>query len=213
MPARPRKAAAPKAAPAVPDFEALLAGARLPESSLPVCLRADLQADHEKADRELEALLKKPALKMSGDGRGELRQRILDLEAEMKAWTYEFRLRALPKRQWRALVAAHPPRKGPDGEIVPGDGPGINSETFYSAMIRACTIDPVLTEDQWRALIGDTPEEAAEREAQGLPVEDGKLTDRQFDEIANAAWDLNRRDIDIPFSRAASRLNQSSDSE
>jgi hypothetical protein len=39
------------------------------------------------------------------------------------------------------------------------------------------------------------------------------LTARQFDNLGSAAWLLNSGDIDIPFSRAASRLNRLSDEE
>lgn len=210
MTARPRKVVAAK-----PSFTDLLAGARLPERSVPVCLRADLVADHEAADRELKKLADRPSQKFSGNGSGELRQKILDLEEQMKAASYEFRFRALPKPQWRKLIAAHPPRFEADGSFVRGDAPGINSDTFYGAMLRTCLISPVLTEDEWRVLIGDTEEHAARLEAEGKAdqVEPGKLTDRQLDELVDAAWNVNRGEVNVPFSRAASRLTSNTDSE
>jgi hypothetical protein len=193
MPPRPRKATAPKA-PAAPDFAALLAEARLPETTVPICLRADLAAEHEQLDRQLEQLVKKPSTKLGGDGRGPLIQRLEALQAEMEAKTYPFRLRALPRPQWRAHVAEHPPRKGADGEVDERDAAvGVNTETFYEATIRRCLVDPVLSDDAWAKLTDS-------------------LTDRQFSNLADAAWGLNRRDVDVPFSHAASLLNGTSES-
>lgn len=191
---RPSKGLATAVAPK-PDFSTLLAAAQLPERSVPVCLRADLAADHEAADRELEQLVRNPPSSLGGDGRGELRDRIAALEAEMKASTYPFRLRALPKPKFRALVAAHPPRRGDDGEPDQRDAViGLNAETFFDALIRACLLDPALDDAQWADL-------------------EAKLTDRQYDDLSNAAWYLNRSEVDVPFSRAASRQNLDSGSE
>jgi hypothetical protein len=193
--ARPRKAAAVPAAAPKPDFATLLAGARLPERTVSVCLRGDLVAEHEQADRELEKLIDKPSQKFGGDGRGQLQQQIRDLEAEMAAATYDFRLRALPRAAWHAFIAEHPPRREPDNSLNASDAAtGVNVETFYEALIRRCLIDPDLDDEAWFRLTES-------------------LTDRQFDDLASAAWGLNRRDVDVPFSRAAWRQSQISELE
>ena len=79
-------------------------------------------------------------------------------------------------------------------DLVPSDLIGVNADTFYEAIIRACVVDPQMSDEQWHALCA-------------------ALTDRQFDELAQAAWDLNRREVDIPFSRAASRTRWASGAE
>ena len=174
------------------NFKAMLAEAKLPEATVEICLRGDLAADHEAAERELERAEKAGADSLAGSGAGELADRILALEDEMREHTYEFRLRALPRPQWRALVAQHPPRRGDDNEIVEPDRyMGVNAETFYDAIIRACLVDPELTDDEW------APLEAA-------------LTDHQYSALADAAWGINRREVDIPFSHAASRMKRDS---
>lgn len=192
MVTRPKKAVTAVAQ--KPDFTKLLAGAKLPESTVPVCLRGDLAADHEAAERELEQAQKAATDSLAGSGVGALVDRIEALEAEMRAHTYPFRLRALPRPLWRALVAQHPPRRGEDNEILDADRSGVNTETFYDAIIRACLVDPELTGEQWEQL-------------------NGSLTDRQYDELADAAWGLNRREVDIPFSLAASRMKRDSAGE
>lgn len=187
MPARPRNATA--AAKAV-DIKAILAGAKLPEASTPVCLRGDLVAEHEMLDRQLEKLLENPPTKFSGDGRGELKQRILDLQDEMAAATVDFRFRGLPRREWHAFIAEYPPRPGDANDAAIG----VDTSTFYEALIRKCLVSPVLDEGDWTSLLGS-------------------VSDRQFDQLSNKAWGVNRRDVDVPFSRAASRLSQSSVAE
>jgi len=178
----------------LPNFKTMLAEAALPETVVPVCLRGDLAADHELAERELELAQKQTVDSLAGNGAAEIAERIEGLEAQMREHTYDFRLRALPRRAWRELVAAHPPRRGDDNEIVDTDRAGVNAATFYDAMIRACLVDPELADDEWAAL----------NEA---------LTDRQYGDLSDAAWYLNRREVDIPFSRAASRMRQASAAE
>lgn len=192
MPARPQTAVD---AVTKPDFAALLAGAKLPERTVMVCMRGDLAAQHEQAERELEQADRKGADSLAGSGVGEIAERIEALEQQMREASYEFRLRAMPRPAWRELCNAHPPRRDEEsGEIVPTDLIGVNTDTFYDAIIRGCLVDPQLTQDDWKRL----------NEA---------LTDRQYDELAQAAWDLNRRDVSVPFSRAASQTRRGSAAE
>jgi hypothetical protein len=180
------------------DFKAMLASAKLPEKTVQICLRGDLAAEHETAEKALEQAEKNAlsADSLDGGGVGELADRLEALEAQMREHTYPFRLRALPKPKWRALVAEHQPRRDDDGEVLAADRfLGVNADTFFEAITKACVVDPEMDDDDWRVLL------------------DEKLTDAQFDTLSEAAWGLNRRDVDVPFSRAASRLNRSSASE
>jgi hypothetical protein len=101
------------------DFETLLAGAKRPERSVPVCLRGDLVADHEAAERELELAQRRASDSFDSGGSGEIVDRIESLENQMAACTYPFRFRALPKKDFRALVTAYPPRRDDNDEVVP----------------------------------------------------------------------------------------------
>jgi uncharacterized small protein (DUF1192 family) len=178
------------------DFRALLKGAKLPERSVPVCLRGDLAADHETAERELEQAQNSSADSLAGSGVGELVERIEALQAEMQQHTYDFRLRALPRPEFRALMASHPPRQLDDGGLDQDDASvGWNQATFTDALIRACTVDPLLDDTEWTDLLGS------------------KLTDRQYVDLSNAAWFVNRGEVDVPFSRAASRAKRTSADE
>lgn len=175
----------------IPSFTDLLKGAKLPEDSHPVCMRADLVAEFETAERALEAERKKPkadSLAAGGEA-ARLVGRIAELQQEMTEATYTFRLRALPKSKWRALVAEYPPRRDDRGEPVAEDAQlGIEREAFLDALLRVSVVDPELTEEQWAELTE-------------------VLTDRQYSDLCDAAWFLNRGEVSVPFSRAASLLN------
>jgi hypothetical protein len=97
------------------NFKTMLAEAKLPESTVMICLRGDLAADHEAAERELEEAAKRGSDSLAGTGTGEIADRIEALEAEMREHSYEFRLRALPAAQFRAFKAEHPSRIDEEG--------------------------------------------------------------------------------------------------
>jgi hypothetical protein len=188
--ARPRKAAAV----AKPDFATLLAAAKLPERTVQLCLRGDLVADHEAAERDLEQAQKAPSDSLAGSGAGDLADRLRALEAEMRANSYTFKVRALPKPRYRAFLADHPSRIEDDKVNQQDAVFGFNIEAGFEPLIRACLIDPELDDAGWSRLMES-------------------LTDRQFDDLAMAAWYVNRGEVDIPFSRAASLSKRASDGE
>lgn len=173
-----------------------LAAARPAERTVPLCLRGDLVAEFEDLDRQLEQ-----ARRSAGDSLAAgsdvvvISQQLEALRAQMQAATKTFRLRALPRRQWRELVAAHPPRRDDNGKPLESDTIGVNADSYFDAVIRASVVEPKLTGEQWTRLLDEV------------------LSDRQFDQLADAAWGLNRRDVEVPFSRAASRILQTSDAE
>jgi hypothetical protein len=194
------------------DVSEILAAAKLPEDEVKICTRADLVAEHERLDDELTALLDTPVQRFGGDPRrAELAARIVALEEQMAESTIVFRLRAMPRRKWRKLVAAHPPRFVGE-ELHPQDRQGVNGDTFFFPMIAASTVEPVLTAEQWTELLGNTDTEAEALEAEGKAdeIQEGKLTSRQHERLQNTAWNLNRDDVAAPFSSAASRLIQGS---
>ncbi len=179
-------------------FSDLLASSKLPERSVPICLRGDLVAQHEELARQLKAAQDgaRDSLDAGADV-GALAERVEDLEAEMRAATYGFRLRALPRPKFRELINQHPPRRNDDdGKVDERDVyVGVNTDTFYDALIRRCVVDPDLPEGQWRELLEE------------------RLTDQQYDALARAAWGINRSEVDIPFSRAASLLSRRTGAE
>ena len=176
------------------DVKALIRQAKLPERTVQVCLRADLVAEMEQAERELAEAQREISGSLAAGSRvREIAERIEALRRDMLDHTVEFRLRAMPRPVWTAFLAEHPPRKTESGEVDERDKwIGVNTDTFFPALVRRSVVEPELDDDDWDAL-------------------DQSLTSRQFDDLSDAAWSLNRREVDIPFSRAASRILQSSE--
>ena len=160
-------------------------------------MHADLTAEHEDLERQLAEERTKPRDSLAaGSNAAQLSEQIAVLEEQMHAHTVTFKLQALPRPKWKKLVDAHQPRRTEDGGVEDKDRYiGVNTETFFPAMIRACTVEPHLSDEVWDLLF------------------DEKLTDRQFDELSDAAWALNRREVDVPFSRDASRIREASATE
>lgn len=175
------------------DIKAMLTDAKLPERTVPICLRGDLVAEHEQLERRLEDANRRAVDSLAGNGAGELIDQLEALQGEMRDSTVIFRLRALPKSKWRALVAQHPPRQDDDGKPIPEDvANGANLETLLDAIVRACLVEPEIDDDTWALMAGD----------------DGRLTDRQLGSLADAAWAVNRGDVSVPFSLAVSQARR-----
>lgn len=176
------------------NFKEMLGTARLPERTVEICFRGDLVADHQALERELEKAEKQPATSLAGNGAAEIAEQLRALEAEMQASMWEFRLRALPAPKFRAFKAEHPIRIE-DGEPNKQDAVfGFDTDKGFEPLTRMCLVDPEVDDDTWQQLM-DT------------------LTEQQFEELAAAAWYLNRGEVDIPFSSAASKLIQASADE
>lgn len=170
-----------------------------------LCLRADLQAEWEELVALLDAMqVEQIATMVERAERRKLAEQVIALEQRMRAATVAFKVRA-SRSEWRRLTAAHPPRKGEDGKVIPEDAMGVNSETFFEPLIRAMVVEPQLSDDEWIILLGGTLPTGEEV--------DGRLTDGQLDQLWQAAWNVNRGKADVPFSRAASRMMTDSEPE
>lgn len=181
------------------SFKTMLGEAKLPEKTVPICLRGDLAAEFEGLERELEQAQRGRADSLDGGSDlGRLAEDIETIRDRMQEHTYVFRLRALPRRDFRALVASHPPREeaNEDGSRKLNERDlmaGANLDTLLDDLIRRSVVDPDLDTEDWETLLSE------------------KLTDQQYDALSNAAWNLNRQEVDIPFSHAASRINRNSE--
>jgi len=198
------------AEPTRPTTKDRLKSAKLPERTVDICLRGDLQAEWEDLHRQLadaEAAAAKDKRLAGNTAVRAIGEQITAVQDQMRADTIVFRMRALGRKGWDALLKQHPPRKdnNEDAQL------GYNVDTFMEALIRTCTYSPDdLDDDTWRELLGDNDDERARLEKAGKPTEDGKLTEWQFAQLQNTALALNVRKVDVPNSFAASRLTQPS---
>jgi len=165
----------------IEQLDNLLNSARLPESTVTVCLRGDLQAEWDRLNAKLAELRSAPGRKLTDNAEAStVAARIREIEGQMKESTIELTLRALPRREWLRLLRDHP-RGGDDGDKAMG----LNTETFFDALIPLSIVDPELNEDQVSRLMD-------------------ALSSAQYDKLLETAWSLNRRDVSVPFSPLAS---------
>jgi len=171
------------------DIAQLLADARLPERTVDVCLRGDLQADFEDLTKALSEAKGAPRTSLADGGQvASITEQIVALREQMAAATVTLRLRAMPRRDWAKMVAEHPPRDDNRDDKTRG----INNETFHDAAVRACLVEPELGPGQFDALFD-------------------AVTDYQWSEIVSAVWMVNRGAVDVPFLPAGLRISPSSD--
>lgn len=196
-------------------LDEILAGASLPEVTVQLCLNGKVRREYEEvkariADRirdEMTSKATKVTKTLAGDEDADHRlgvrrpaaddqdqaagdqwsldpeEPLLDsLLEQMRQYTVPFVVRAMPAQDWNRLVEAHPARKDPaTNKRIEADWQGVNASTFYPPLVRASIASPAMSDEQWdrvRAV----------------------LTDAQFDKLATAATDVNRKDDDIPFS-------------
>ncbi|MFI1194086.1 hypothetical protein ACH4T9_12625 [Micromonospora sp. NPDC020750] len=172
------------------DFDSILDQATLAETTVPLCLNGRLRAEYDRVTATIdERAAQADAASLPGDDRlaskgpaPDPQQAELDrLIEEMRRYTVEFTLRALPKPEWTDLFAKHPPRVDKvTGKREPKDMIGVNYDSFFPALVKESIVSPELTGDRWVKLYA-------------------KLSDAQFNKLANEAWNINQIDGDIPF--------------
>lgn len=164
------------------DIEQIIASARKPETTVPLCMRGDLQAVWEQLDRDFDIADKAITEEVTNGGSPvaavKIAKQMSEIQREMQDSMVIFTLRAMSRTRWKEIAADHPPIEGVDeGEV--------NEESFVTAMIAECSVEPVMTVDQAGRLRD-------------------QLTDGQWQELATASWQLNKSMIGVPYSLAAS---------
>lgn len=181
-------------------LDEILAGAKPPETEVPVCTRGDLIAQHQRLARQITEARTRAAAdpRAAGSGVGGLVTQMEELREQIQAATVVFRLRALPRRRWRALVDEHPPRRVGDRIHDEDAQARVNNETFFPALIQASAVEPKLRDETWQALLDP----------------DGELlNEQQYLKLARACWDLNKETPDVPFSLAGLLTTRNSGSD
>lgn len=116
-----------------------------------------------------------------------------ELVKEAEESALHVRVQALGRREWKALIAAHPPRTVKDGATEAQERSdaltGANDETLKDALVAASVIEPE----------GITPEEL------------DQLSDVDFDRIYLTAFAMNRGSAPDPKASLVSRLTKKSD--
>lgn len=176
------------------NHKQLIKNAKPPEKVVQVCMRSDLAAEWEELERQLQEEQVKPSGSLSGNPEARRISEAMDaLREQMAEHEIGFRLRAVPRRKYQAMIADNPPRK--DDSL--DNAVGYNFDAFSEALIRISVVEPALDAEDWDALLGTDDDS-------------GILTAGQYDALISAAGSLNRGNQGVPFSRAAYAITHGS---
>lgn len=172
----------------------IIKGGKLPEQTVPICVRGDLAAQYEATQAELIRAQLEQGNSLAGVDTEPIVKRIEAIVEEMRDYTLEFELRALPPKDWQRLEEEHPPRAAEDGISVHHEDRrfGVDITTFFPALLPLAVVSPELDAEDWQLLLTE------------------KLTNRQIAVLSNVAWNLNKDFISVPFLSAASKSRPSS---
>lgn len=173
--------------PAVAD---ILGRIKRPEKTVSLCLAGDLQAELEDLERALAAARERPSggtlAESAPPEARQIAQQIQDLQARMREHVTVFRFRGLSSKGYSDLVAQHPPTAEDKEEAS-----DVNWKTFAPGLVAACAVSPPMTVEEAGQLAD-------------------ALTQAQWDALVVAAYSTCKRDVDVPFSYAASAVLQAS---
>jgi hypothetical protein len=182
----------------VAGWSELKGDAARPQDGVPICLRGDLAQAYADLERQLAAANGRDQGSIVGGAEAaEIAERMAALAEQMSAFTYRFTFRALPRKQWRDMVDAHPPREEAEDRLN-----RVNMETFPVALIAAsCVgIQPVADESP---IPPDAPRALSDDDAQDMA---DSLTDGQIAAMFACAARLNRSAVDLPKCGSASEI-------
>lgn len=167
------------------DVSQIIKSAKRPERTIELCLRADVVAELEDAQRRLAAEKARPRTSLADGGAvDDIKVEVERIKAVAKEHTVVFRFRALNHYEVQTLVRDLPPRDG-----VPTDKAlGFNADALTWHLFKRCLYDPVLTDEDVEALVGSESE-----------VGNGVLSPSQWKRLDEALDALNFASRDIPF--------------
>jgi hypothetical protein len=164
----------------MPDIKQILAAAKPRERTVKVCIAGDVAGEVERLEAELTQVSEdwEPSdLTQVHPGR-KISEQIKALREQMRAAEVPFLLRYIGDEEYSLLLASHPSTDPQEG---------FDSATFPRALIAASCVDPVMTEDDVKALF--------------KAINQGQIRD-----LFDAAWDVHNSSDVVPFSLAASAL-------
>jgi hypothetical protein len=165
------------------DIEALLAQATPQEQIVRICLRGDLRSEWEQLEHDLQTASTEGVSLGDIAPATQIARKMEDLRAQMESATVPFRLRALHPIEWSKFYDTRP-RK--DKDQTEDDWSPI-WHAWLCQMVAISCVEPAMTAEQVDRLMA-------------------KLSNRQWLDLADTAWNLNAEREQVPFSVAASAL-------
>lgn len=141
-------------------LEEILAEARLPEDYARICLRADLEAEHNRVVQDLARLLNADGTLIEDDETTldavsaqaqaqQLADRMMELKREMAGSMRYFRFRGLSDDALAEFRAQHRPKPERGKDITPAQ-----RHAFNNALVAATAVEPALSVNDMISLRG-----------------------------------------------------------
>lgn len=169
-----------------------------------ICLAAQLVGEYEKLENQLQEALRTPATSLKGTGSAAIAQRLDEVRTLMLAHTHDFAFEDPGRTKYGEVLAANGPREGNTVEQQQG-----YAETFLPALVQACVVSPKISDEDLLTMFGWEPGTKGDDD----PGEEGVLSAAQRTVLVDKAWEVARRDVNVPFSRVALLLLQTSSDE
>lgn len=180
--------AKPKLANPTWDIESIIGDAEPAETVVTICIKGNLRSEHDRLETQLGNVSEVVGSLAGNSEKQRIAAAMAELVEQMHAWERPFTLRALtPRRAWRNLYAKRPVKTADLSAEQYAD----LYHPWVCEIVAASAVDPAMTPEQVGRLAD-------------------KLSDGDWQRLANAAWSINEDSRDIPFSAAASALIRSS---
>lgn len=165
-------------------FAEMLAQARRPTASVSLCLRGDLTGPYRDLERQLRTASREaPSLGQRSPALV-IAEQMQALEAEMRAAEQAFELMAMPSKKWSDYYGTRPERTKDEADEAFKD----RWFLWVCELVARSVTGPVVM--------------TAEQVAELCDV----LSGGQWDQLSEAAFELNSGQVAVPFSVAASAL-------
>lgn len=173
----------------MPTFDEILAQASLPEDTVTLCLNGVLANQVHDLERQLLNAQAPTSLGERSQA-SVIAEQIEALREQMRASEVDFRLRALPGREWRKLHNRLPVRSQSSSDEEFND----RFFAWTTELVSRSCFEPAMAPEQVIDLVD-------------------RLPGSSWDALSGAAWALNAGKVNVPFSSAVSALTQISGSE
>lgn len=170
------------------DIESIIDEAEPAETTVVICVKGSLRARYEALNAQLGDV-QEAAANLAGSGPGQaIAERMAELREQMHAHERPFHLRAVaPRRRWRNLLAKLP-TKAPD---MDAEQYADLYHAWLCTVVAASAVQPAMSSAQVERLAD-------------------KLSNGDWQKLADAAWKINDDSSAIPFSDAAFVISRSS---
>ena len=175
MTAKARKGAGPR------NFDEIKKLATLPTRAVSLCLAGELV--EEISQLELQLAEAKPAANLGDSSRRVIAEQIVEAQDRMRDSTVDFRLRALPSREWSKFWTGMPVRAEKESDEDWGE----RLFPFYAELVHRTCADPVMNVEQ----VGELAD---------------VLHANAWNRLVTNCLNLNMGEVDVPNSEAASEL-------